>query len=219
MMNDETSATRPLVLNFHPSEFIFHPSSMDAAVPFASHEYFLMIALLVFARGVDFLSTWVATPHLVLEGNPIAKWLGWKWGAVVNVILVTSLAMWPLSAIVVSTASVLVAARNFQSAWLMRSMGEEAYRDWYVQRISETRITLYLFCLAGNTLLTAAVGTALIVYSTTRDYVIIVPIGIGMGIIAYATAVVVFTLLSVWRSRRRRRYDAGSNGHDHTIAG
>lgn len=187
------------------------PILMDDSVPFASREYFIMLAILAFSRGADFLSTWVATPHLVLEGNPIAKWLGWKWGAVVNVVLVATLSMWPLSAIVVSTASVLVAARNFQSAWLMRSMGEDAYRDWYVQRMSETRISLYLFCLAGNTLLTAAVGTALIFFSTTRDYLLIVPMGIGMGINAYAVAVIVFTLLSVWRSRRRRRYDAGNN--------
>lgn len=173
---------------------------MEDSVPFASREYFLMLAILVFSRGADFLSTWVATPHLVLEGNPIAKWLGWKWGAVVNVILIVTLAAWPLSAIIVGTASVLVAARNFQSAWLMRSMGEAAYRDWYGQRMSETRITLYLFCLAGNTLLTALVGVALVVFSGGW----LIPIGIGMGIIAYATAVILFTLLSIWRSRRRQ---------------
>ena len=66
---------------------------MDDSVPFASREYFIFLGLLVFSRGSDFLSTWVATPHLVLEGNPIAKWLGWKWGAVVNVILVISAAV------------------------------------------------------------------------------------------------------------------------------
>lgn len=184
---------------------------MEDSVPFASREYGIMLAVLVFARGTDFLSTWVATPHLVLEGNPIAKWLGWKWGAVVNVVLVTTLALWPLSAIVVSTASVLVAARNFQSAWMMRSMGEEAYRDWYVQRAGECPTGLYLYCLAGNTLLVAVVGVALIVFSATRDTLLLVPLGVGMGIIAYALAVLVYTLLSVWRSRRHRRYDAGSN--------
>jgi hypothetical protein len=192
---------------------------MDDPLRFASREYFIFLAILAFSRSADFLSTWVATPHLVLEGNPIAKWLGWKWGAVVNVVLISTLALWPLSAIVVSTASVLVAARNFQSAWLMRSMGEEFYREWYSQRMSETRITLYLFCLAGNTLLTAAVGAALIIFSTTRNYVLIVPMGIGMGIVAYGLAVIIYTLLSVWRSRRRQRYDIGSNGHDHTIIG
>ncbi len=190
---------------------------MDDPVAFASRNYFIFLAILAFSRGADFLSTWVATPHLVLEGNPIAKWLGWKWGAVVNVVLITTLALWPLSAIVVSTASVLVAARNFQSAWLMRSMGEELYREWYSQRMSETRITLYLFCLAGNTLLFAGLGVALILFSTIQDYVLIVPLGIGMGILAYAVAVIIYTLLSVWRSRRRRRYDGMNGFNDHTI--
>ena len=103
---------------------------MDDPVSFGSREYFLMLALLAFARGMDFLSTWIATPNLALEGNPLAKKLGWKWGIIVERgAVVVVLAMWPLSAIVVTTASVLVAARNFQSAWLMRSLGEDAYRD------------------------------------------------------------------------------------------
>ena len=176
---------------------------MDDSIPFGSRDYLVMLALLVFSRAADFLSTWVATPRLVLEGNPIAKWLGWTWGAVVNVVLVLVLAMWPLLAIIVSTASVLVAARNFQSAWLMRSMGEEAYRDGYVRRMVETPLGLYLFCLAGNTLLTAGVGVALIWFSDRW----LIPTGIGMGIVAYAAyavAGVIFTLLALWRSRRRR---------------
>ena len=103
-----------------------------------------------------------------------------------------ALAFWPLPAIVLSTTSVLVAARNFQSAWLMRSLGEEAYRDWHVARIQETRITLYLFCLSGNTVLTAGVGAAVIYFSNMA----VVPFGIGVGIIAYAGAVAFYTLLA-----------------------
>ena len=182
---------------------------MDETVPFGSREYLLMLVLLVFARGMDFLSTWIATPNLVLEGNPIAKKLGWKWGLVLNVVLVTALAMWPLSAIVVATASVLVAARNFQSAWLMHSMGEHAYRDWCVARIQETRPTLYLFCLAGNTLLIAGVGAAVIFFSRTeKQELLLVPLGIGMGIVAYAVAVAFYTLLAVWRLRRAHAREA-----------
>src|SRR5437879_5162875 len=120
---------------------------MEEHVPFGGRIYFLMLALLLFARGMDFLSTRVATPNLVLEGNPIAKLLGWKWGGLVNLVICFCTAMWPLPAIVISTTSVLVAARNFQQAWLMRSLGEENYRDWHVARIQETPIGLYLFCL------------------------------------------------------------------------
>jgi hypothetical protein len=175
--------------------------NMDDFAPFASRGYFLMLALLAFSRGMDFLSTWIATPNLVLEGNPLAKKLGWKWGVPLNIVICLTVALWPLSAIVVSTASVLVAARNFQSAWLMRSLGEEIYRHWHVARIQETRVTLYLFCLAGNTLLTAAVGAALIYFSEMR----LVPFAIGMGMIAYAIAVAFYTLLAVWRIHRAAR--------------
>jgi hypothetical protein len=173
---------------------------MEEFLAFASRDYCLMVLLLAFARGMDFLSTWVATPNLVLEGNPFAKFLGWKWGALLNLGICLGMAFWPATAIAVSTMSVLVAARNFQHAWLMRSMGEEHYRDWHVARIQETRITLYLFCLAGNTLLTAAVGAGVIYFGRT-----IVALSIGMGICGYALAVAFYTLLAVWRLRRASR--------------
>lgn len=161
-----------------------------------------MLTLLLLARGMDFLSTWIATPNLVLEGNPIAKRLGWRWGIPVNFLICVALAFWPVAAIVLVTTSVLVAARNFQSAWLMRSLGEEAYRSWYVQRVQETRVSLYLFCLLGQTLLVGGVGAAVVYFSGD----LLVPQAVGMGIIAYALAVVIFTLLSLWRTRRANRY-------------
>src|SRR3954447_2714124 len=116
---------------------------MDAAfaenfISFGSTHYWLLLLALMLSRGMDILSTRVATPNLVLEGNPIAKLLGWKWGGLVNLVICFCTAMWPLPAIVISTTSVLVAARNFQQAWLMRSLGEENYRDWHVARIQET---------------------------------------------------------------------------------
>ena len=178
---------------------------MDDPVPFASRDYCLLLLLLVFARGMDFLSTWIATPNMVLEGNPFAKKLGWRWGLLFNLVLVSVLALWPLSAIVVATASVLVAARNFQSAWLMHSLGEEIYRRWHVERVQETRITVYLFCLAGNTLLTAGVGAALIYASHLR---LLLPFAIGMGMVAYAIAVAFYTLLAIWRIRRAAKREA-----------
>jgi len=171
---------------------------MDEIVPFGSRLNFALLALLVFSRGMDFLSTYVATPRLVLEGNPIARWLGWRWGIPFNLAISVALAASPLATIVVSTTSLLVAARNFQSAWLMRSVGEEVYRDWHLARIRETRITLYLACLAGNTLLVALVGGALMLFSGGR----LVPFGIGMGVVAYAFAVALYTILALWRIRR-----------------
>jgi small-conductance mechanosensitive channel len=135
---------------------------------------------------------------MVLEGNPIAKKLGWKWGIPLNVALCLGFAAWPLPAIVISTTSVLVASRNFQSAWLMRSLGEQIYRDWHMERIQETSVTLYLFCLFAQTALTGGVGAAVIYFSEWQ----LVPLAIGLGIVAYALAVAFYTLLGIWRMRR-----------------
>jgi hypothetical protein len=171
---------------------------MEDAVQFGSRWYFLFLNLLVFARGMDLLSTWLATPHLALEANPIARRLGWKWGLAYNGLVCGVFAAWPLPAVIICTTSLLVAARNFQGVWLMRTMGEEQYRHWMCDRVRETRPALYLGCLLGQVVLVGAVGGALVIFGEGW-----VPFGIGVGIIAYALAVLLFTLLSVWRLRRQ----------------
>lgn len=170
---------------------------MPDAVPFGSKLYLLFFALLLFSRAADFFSTWVATPNLVLEANPIARKLGWKWGIPVNFALCVAFALSPLPAIIISTTSVLVAARNFQGAWLMRATGEHAYRDWMSDRMQETPFSLFLFCLLAQTLLVAGIGAALVAFS--GNYV--VPLGVGLGMVGYAVAIVIYTLISVWRRR------------------
>jgi len=167
-------------------------------LPFASRGYCLMLALLLFARGMDFLSTWLATPNLLLEGNPLARKLGWKLGGLVNVALCFVFAFWPLTAIIIITAGLLVAAHNFHVAWLMRSMGEEAYREWFLEQISRARFPLYFVCLLGETALTGLVGAALICFSGIES----IPFAIGLGILAYAVIVLFYTSLSLWRVRR-----------------
>ncbi|HEY6167651.1 MAG TPA: hypothetical protein VI454_06400 [Verrucomicrobiae bacterium] len=171
---------------------------MDDLIPFASREYFFFLALLAVARALDFFSTWVATPHLVLEGNPIARRLGWKWGSLLNAGLCAGFALSPMTAIILSTTSVLVAARNFHSAWLMRAMGESEYRLLVSDQLARTGRKLYLFCMYAQALLTAAVGVALVGFGDDR----LIPVSIGLGVVAYGFAVAFFSTLSVWRIRR-----------------
>ena len=50
---------------------------MEDAVQFGSRWYLRLLCLLLAARGMDLLSTRMATPHLMLEANPVARRLGW----------------------------------------------------------------------------------------------------------------------------------------------
>ena len=40
-----------------------------------------LIAALAFARGMEFLSTWIVTPRLALEANPLMRRLRWGGGS------------------------------------------------------------------------------------------------------------------------------------------
>ncbi|MFO1499517.1 MAG: phosphoribosyl-AMP cyclohydrolase [Verrucomicrobiota bacterium] len=71
--------------------------------------------------GADFLSTWIATPNLVLEANISKSWDGR--GDCSECSALNGFALWPLPSIG-RRPSLLVAARNFQSAWLMRSLAK-----------------------------------------------------------------------------------------------
>lgn len=173
---------------------------MDGFIQFGSPVYFALLSLLIAARGMDFLSTWVATPNLVLEANPIARRLGWRWGLISNAALAVLFAAWPLPALVIITTSFLVAARNLQSAWLMRALGEIEYRAWMGERLANTPPGLYYFCLFGQTAIYGLIGSALLYFSQFN----LIPFGIGMGLITYGVAVLGYTLISTWSIRRWR---------------
>lgn len=171
----------------------------EELVPFASRIYFALLACLIGARSMDFLSTWIATPNLVLEANPLAKKMGWRVGLALNVVICFLFALWPLPSIVIITTSLLVAARNFQSAWLMRTLGEHEYRLWMSERLTETPRSLFLFCLFAQSALIGIVGSGLAWFAHE-----LVPYGVGMGMVTYAFAILVYSLISVWRMRHRR---------------
>jgi hypothetical protein len=170
----------------------------DQFLPFGSWAYFMFFALLLFSRGMDLLSTRIATPNMVLEGNPLARRMGWRGGIIFSFSFSAVVAFWPLPAIMISVMSLLVAARNFQSAWMMRSMGEADYSNFIHERLKTTPPALFVWCIVGQTVLTGMVGLALMLLTGERS----IPFAIGAGICTYAFAVLYFSLLSIWRIRR-----------------
>ncbi len=170
---------------------------IDEFITAGSRPWVALAAMTATARSMDLLSTWIATPRLTLEGNPIARRLGWRWGIPMNGALALVFACWPLLAISLITTSCLVAARNLQSAWLMRSMGELDYRCWMADRMATSSRRLVWGCFLGEALMTGVVGGTLMGSSEWR----LVPFSIGLGMLAYSFAVGLFSTLAVWRNR------------------
>lgn len=173
---------------------------MDRLVAWASPEHLLLTAVLLLARGVDFLSTWIATPTLRLEANPLVRLLGWRGSVVLNLGICIIIGVWPFPTIILITTSLLVAARNFQSAWISHSMGEEQYHLWLAERLRKADRLLTVVCFVAQATCVAAVGAALVWFGRWE----LVPVGIGVGVLVYALAVLLFTLNSLRRLRRSR---------------
>ncbi len=83
-----------------------------------------LIAAMAFARGLDFLSTWIVTPRLALEANPLMRRLRWGRMALVNVPLLALPLFHHGLAITLVVTSLLVAGTNLSGGALARGMGE-----------------------------------------------------------------------------------------------
>lgn len=154
--------------------------------------YWAGLALLMVARGLDFLSTWIATPSLLLEANPIARRLGWQGGIAVNLLVCLVAAAIPFVAVLMSVTSVLVAARNFQTAWVARTMGEYEFRDHLEAQFGRANKRLVLGCVWAQGLLYGAVVLL------TPD---LLAQAVGWGIVGFGLAIAVHSTHYYRRAR------------------
>ena len=168
-------------------------------VRFGSRSWCLFSGLILAGRACDLGSTYLATPHLELEGNPIARRLGWRGGILLSLLAAAGFGAWPMIAISLTTTSGLVAARNCQHAWLMRAMGEATYRVWFMEQIWRTPRVLLYGCHWAEAVLSALPGCALLVWGGDNR----VSLGVGLGLTGYGMAVALFTTLALWRLGRR----------------
>ena len=170
------------------------------APPFSTG-YWLDLGLLLAARGLDFFSTWVATPSLALEANPIVRRLGWRASAVLNVVICLAAAAFPFVAVLVSVTSVMVAARNFQGAWVMRTMGEFEYREHLREQFQRSDPRLVLGCVWAQALLYGGVGVALVVLTNE-----LFTMAVGWGIVGFGLTIGIHST-NVYRKARHALSD------------
>ena len=169
-------------------------------VRFGSGSWWGFAALILAGRACDLGSTYLATPGLELEGNPVARRLGWRGGILLSLATAVIFGTWPLIAISVTTTSALVAGRNFQHAWMMRTMGESAYQAMFSEQVWRSPRWLVLGCHWAEALLAALPGVALLVWGEDTR----VSLGIGLGLTAYGGAVAGFSTWVLWQNGKDR---------------
>lgn len=158
----------------------------------------VVAGLLLLARIGDIGSTYLATPKLLLESNPVARKLRWPFA--VMTLGVALLPYFMLQAgIVILTASLLVTASNFGKVWFIRTLGEQAYYDFVAQMAARSRPIEPLLFTSLSALALALIGGLLMLFYPTESQA---AYWIGYGFVIYAVVAVVYGCHGYWRMRR-----------------
>lgn len=151
------------------------------------------------SRLGDIGTTFLVSPTLKLEANPIAQRLGWKY-----TFATTALAAIPYysihGGIAVCTASFLAAAFNASEAMLARFMGEEKYAALNREAIQKMPIVLglSLLCLPAFFLMTWGLLILLLFPDSSTGW----GFDIAMGIMLFALGLFILYPIRFFSERR-----------------
>jgi hypothetical protein len=162
----------------------------------------VLCILILGARLADIVSTYLATPSLKLESNPLVKRVGWS--LPLMSVIVCVIPYWTVGAgIVVLVVSLWVSADNIARLWFIHALGESAYQDMVQRALDRGSPMELLLTMYAKTICIMVMGSILCVltYASPEP-----PLSFwfGVGILSYA-------FLGLWigmhrfRGLRRRR--------------
>jgi len=176
--------------------------SLPAATePFA----WFLVAALAFSRGMDFLSTWLVTPRLLLETNPLMRRVRWGRMALLNAPLLGLPFLHEGLAITFVVTSLLVAGTNLANGALARGLGERRQLESQLAALRRMGLAAALAMNTAGALLVCLGGAlvmALALPAESRGW------WAGLGVVMFGAAVLVHVnwgLVRLARQARRRR--------------
>lgn len=149
----------------------------------------VLAALLLFARLGDIGTTYLATPRLILEANPIAKRLGWPYALATLLVAFVPYGS-PEVGLVALVMSLFVSSSNASKIWAMRTMGEEGYRAYLRDLARKSRLRWAIGPHLASASFLSIAGVLLIALSDGPEADLVS--WFGVGILVYAAAVTLY---------------------------
>jgi hypothetical protein len=166
------------------------------------HFEHVLCALIFISRAGDIVSTFLITPKLTLEANPIAKKLGWRFAVLTILVCFVPYYSTPMG-IIILVPSLLVSASNTTKIWFVRAVGETEYLSLLYRATRTTKLAHALAGVIVSALFIALAGFVLLFLSPdpNRDW----GYWYGIGILIYAFVVGFYGSISRWRLFRTAR--------------
>jgi hypothetical protein len=142
----------------------------------------LLCVLILLSRLGDIGSTYLVTPKLKLEANPIVKKFGW-WFAIATLFVCFVPYYSTAMGIIVLIPSLLVSASNTSMIWFARAYGESEYQELLLHLARKTTLCGALIPTVVAAFFIAMIGLVLLLLSPEpSDW----GYWFGFGFLAYA---------------------------------
>jgi len=160
----------------------------------------VLCVLLLIARIGDVGTTYLVTPNLLLEANPIVRKLGWPFALLTLAACLLPYVTIP-GAVTALMTFLLVSASNAGKIWIVRTIGEKTYAALMLDLARRSRLSHALLGIAASAFFVALAGGTVIGFypSPEEDW----GFWLGLGILLYAGAVWVYGSLAMVRLFRR----------------
>lgn len=166
------------------------------------HFELVLCFLILLARAGDIGSTFLATPKLVLEANPIMRRLGW-WFAPLTLLVCLVPFYSTAIGVVLLVPSLFVSASNISKIWVVRAYGELEYRELLYRLARKSKKRYALAGVAASSSFIGLAGGVLLYLSPDPDrewgY------WFALGLLGYAFAICLHRSLFVFRIFRIAR--------------
>jgi len=124
----------------------------------------LLCVLILISRLGDIGSTYLVTPKLKLESNPIIRRLGWWFAGVTLLVCLVPFYSTALG-IIILIPSLMVSAANTGKIWFARAYGESAYYDLLLRLARSSRLSHALLPAIAGASFIGLIGFTLLLLS------------------------------------------------------
>ena len=165
----------------------------------ASNFVHVLAALVLLSRVADIGSTWLISPKLLLEANPLMRRLRYRF-AVATLLLCLLPYYNTALGVIVLILSLLVTASNLRGAWIIRTLGEAQYVAIVETALRRsTRIGAFALILAPAVCFALISGVMLYLSPSPRSWGHYPAVAFAY----YAVGIAIFN--SLWLQRAFRR--------------
>jgi hypothetical protein len=171
-----------------------------------AHLNHVLCVLILVSRIGDIGTTYLVTPTLALEANPIMRRLGWRFALLTLAIcFVPYLSLG--AGVMILVPSLMVSASNASRIWVARTMGEREYKAFLERVAAASKLRHALAGLLVSAAFVILVGSVLVLLypDSAEDYAF----WFGAGIIAYGLVIAIHGSLSLIRLFKQVRTTGG----------